>query len=249
MDAFIIQIKDASFSFNGHTVLRDVNLMLKEGEFLAVIGPNGGGKTTLLKLILGLLEADHGDIMVFGKPPRKVTHRMGYVPQEVHFNKSFPISAMDVVLMGRLRSGIGWSRHTQNDRIAAQRVLEQMEMWEYRNRSVGELSGGQRQRIFIARALVAEPEILLLDEPTATVDAKGQADFYELLKNLNKKMTIVLVSHDLMILSSHVKSVACVNRFVHYHDDAKITDEMVEMCNCPVDLIAHGLPQDILRKH
>jgi zinc transport system ATP-binding protein len=249
MTAPIIQIKDVSFSFNGHTVLRDVNLMVKEGEFLALIGPNGGGKTTLLRLILGLLKADHGDILVFGKPPRKVTHRMGYVPQEVHFNKSFPISVVDVVLMGRLRSGIGWSRHSQSDRIVAQQVLEQMGMWEYRNSSIGELSGGQRQRIFIARALVTEPDILLLDEPTTSVDTKGQSDFYELLKDLNEKITIVLVSHDLMILTSHVKSVACVNQLVHYHDDAKITDEMVDMYNCPVDLIAHGLPHRVLGKH
>ncbi len=249
MTAPIIQIKDVSFSFNGHTVLRDVNLMVKEGEFLALIGPNGGGKTTLLRLILGLLEADHGDILVFGKPPRKVTHRMGYVPQEVHFNKSFPISVVDVVLMGRLRSGIGWSRHSQSDRIVAQQVLEQMGMWGYRNSSIGELSGGQRQRIFIARALVTEPDILLLDEPTTSVDTKGQSDFYELLKDLNEKITIVLVSHDLMILTSHVKSVACVNQLVHYHGDAKITDEMVDMYNCPVDLIAHGLPHRVLGKH
>ncbi len=249
MSTYILKINDVSFSFNGHTVLRDVNLMLKEGEFLAVIGPNGGGKTTLLKLLLGLLEADRGDIMVFGKPPRKVTHRMGYVPQEVHFNKSFPISAMDVVLMGRLRSGIAWSRHSQGDRIAAERVLKQMEMWEYRNYSIGELSGGQRQRIFIARALVTEPEILLLDEPTTSIDTKGQEDFYNLLKYLNEKITIVLVSHDLMILSSHVKSVACVNQLVHYHDDATITNEMVDMCNCPVELIARGLPHGVLGKH
>ena len=215
-----------------------------------MFGPNGGGKTTLLKLILGLLKADRGKIRVLGQNPRQAAHRIGYVPQDIHINKNFPISVLDVVLMGRLRSGISWSHHKKDDRITAQAALEKVEMDQFKNRHIDELSVGQRQRIFIARALVTEPEILILDEPTASVDAKGQAEIYAILKALNEKVTILVVSHDLLALSSYIKSVACVNRRVHFHGAAEVTEEMLEMAyQCPVELIAHGLPHRVLRTH
>jgi zinc transport system ATP-binding protein len=173
------------------------------------------------------------------------------MPQHLHFNQSFPISVLDVVLMGKLRPGKGWSRYSPKDKIAAQKAMEQMEMWEFRNRRVGELSGGQQQRVFIARALVDEPEVLFLDEPTASVDTKHQTDLFDILKELNKTVTIIVVSHDVGIVSSHVKSVACVNQQVFYHDDAEITQEMLEMAYqcCPVDLVAHGMPHRVLQEH
>ncbi len=246
----VIEIQNLSFSYNGHPVLKNVDLEVNEKGFVALIGPNGGGKTTLLKLMLGLLEPNGGTINIFGEPPRRTAHRIGYVPQEIGINKSFPISVTDVVLMGRLRSGRGWSGHSQNDRAAAEKVLEELEMWELRDRRIGELSGGQRQRVFIARALVNDPEILFLDEPTANVDSKGQTEFYELLKELNKTAAIIMVSHELMVISSYVKSVACVNENVHYHNAAEITEEMVDMFCCPVELVTHGkLPHRVLRKH
>jgi len=250
MDKSVIDIKNLWFSFNGEPVLQNVNFALHHKEFLAMIGPNGGGKTTLLKLILGLLKADRGDIRILGQNPRQAARHIGYVPQDVHINKKFPISVLDVVLMGRLRSGINWSHHKRNDRICAQAALEKVEMDQFKNRHIDELSGGQRQRVFIARALVTEPEILILDEPTASVDAKGQAGIYTILKNLNEKVTILVVSHDLLALSSYIKSVACVNRHVHFHGAAEVTEEMLEMAyQCPVELIAHGLPHRVLRTH
>ncbi len=249
-DSIIIEVRDLWFSFNGQPVLKGVNLSVHPRDFLAIIGPNGGGKTTLLKLMLGLLEPDKGSINILGQPPKEAARRIGYVPQEIGVNKSFPISVMHVVLMGRMRGGGGWWRFSKADRTVAKKALERMEMWKYRKHRMEELSGGQRQRVFIARALVAEPEILFLDEPTASVDTKGQADLYTFLKELNKTVTIVVVSHDLSIVSSYVKSVACVNQQLIFHDTPEITGEMLEMAyHCPVDLIAHGLPHRILRTH
>lgn len=246
----VIEVHGLWFSFDGNPVLEDVNLAIHARDFLAVIGPNGGGKTTLLKLMLGLLEPDRGTVRVFGHSPGKAAASIGYVPQEIGINKSFPISVRDVVLMGRMRSGGGWRRMTKPDKIAARQALERVEMWEYRKRRIGELSGGQRQRVFMARALVGEPKILLLDEPTASVDQKGQTDFYALLKELNEKVTVVVVSHDLMVLSSYIKSVACVSQQVFFHDAPEITKDMLEMAyHCPVELIAHGVPHRVLPKH
>jgi len=252
----IIEIRDVCFAFNRQPVLTDINLGVKKGAFLAMIGPNGGGKTTLLRLMLGLLSPNEGSVRVFGKPPREVSHRIGYVPQDVHINQRFPISALDVVLMGKLKPGRGWTRHSREDRIAAQDALEKMELGAYSHRRIGELSGGQLQRVFVARALITQSELLFLDEPTASIDTKGQREFYQLLKRLNESITIIIVSHDLMVLSGYVKSVACVNQHLHYHDQAEVTGEMIEtMYNCsveevcPVELVAHGLPHRVLPAH
>jgi len=246
----IIDVSGVWFSFNGQPILQDVDLKVPRGDFLVVIGPNGGGKTTLLKLMLGLLEPTRGTVRVFGQPPQKAAHRIGYVPQNVHINKTFPVSVLDVVLMGRLRSGRGWSSHRLQDRSAAQAVMEQLGVWAHRNRRIGELSGGELQRVFIARALVSAPEVLFLDEAMASIDAQSRSEFYEALTELNRTVTIVAVSHDMMILSSHVKSVACVNRDLHYHDSGEITQEMLDATyRCPVDLVAHGVPHRVLCQH
>ncbi|MBW1797756.1 MAG: metal ABC transporter ATP-binding protein [Deltaproteobacteria bacterium] len=250
MDSPIIEVRDLWFSFNGQPILKEVNLTVHPGDFLAVIGPNGGGKTTLIKLMLGLLEPDRGTIRVLGNTPREAAPRIGYVPQGIAVNNSFPISVLDVALMGRMRGGKGWWRFSGADRMIAQKALERVEMWEFRTHRMEELSGGQRQRVFMARALVAEPEMLFLDEATASVDTKGQSDFYEFLRELNETVTIVVVSHDLSIVSSYVKSVACVNQQLIFHDAAEITGEMLEMAyHCPVELIAHGLPHRVLQVH
>ena len=246
----IIVVRDLWFSFNGILVLKEVNLKIYAGDFLAIIGPNGGGKTTLLKIMLGLLEPDRGTVQIFGHSPREGAPGIGYVPQEIGFNKSFPISVQDVVLMGRIRGGGGWRRFSEEDKKAACQALKRVEMWEYRKRRIGELSGGQRQRVFMARALVGEPQILFLDEPTASVDQKGQTDFYAFLKELNETVTVVVVSHDLMVLSSYIKSVACVSQQVFFHNAPEITKDMLEMAyHCPVELIAHGVPHRVLPDH
>ena len=250
MNEPVIEVNDLWFAFNGQSVLRAINVTIRRGEFVAIIGPNGGGKTTLLKLILGLLRPDRGAIRVFGRPPHKVSHRIGYVPQNVHINKDFPITVQDVVLMGRLRTAKGWYRHSKSDRRAAQSALEKLDMWEFRDRRIGNLSGGQLQRVFIARALVTEPEILFMDEAMASIDTQGRSNLYHLLKELNKTLTIAVVSHDVMVLSSYVKSVACVNRNLLYHEAAEVTTEMLDMAyECPVDLVAHGLPHRVLCQH
>jgi zinc transport system ATP-binding protein len=231
-------------------VLKDVEFVLQEGDFLGIIGPNGGGKTTLLKLLLGILKPDRGLIRVLGEEPHDAKLRVGYVPQDTDFNRTFPISVMDVALMGRLariRRGFGYSRE---DRGKVQSILKGVGMWEYRHRSIGQLSGGQRQRVFIARALVTDPEILFLDEPTASVDPEFQTDLYEFLKELNDRVTIVVITHDIGVISSHMKSIACINKHFIFHAGGQITREMLDMAyQCPVDLIAHGLPHRVLPTH
>jgi len=256
MKKTIIETQNLNFSYHRQLVLRGVNLSIQSGDFMAMIGPNGGGKTTLLKLMLGLLKAESGSIRIFGNTPKDVSHRIGYVPQDIHINQNFPISASDVVLMGKLKPGKGWSRHAKEDRMDALQALERVGIGKYSNRRIGELSVGQKQRVFIARALVTDPDILFLDEPTASIDTKGQNEFYAILKELNQKITIIVVSHDLMVISRYVKSVACVNQSLHYHGDAELTGEMIEMMydckieeTCPVELIAHGLPHRVLHKH
>jgi len=249
-EAPIIEVQGVWFSYNGNQVLKAVDLTVYRGDFLAVIGPNGGGKTTLLKLMLGLLDPDRGTVRVFGRQPREVVWRIGYVPQNIGVNKTFPIFVKDVVLMGRMRGGGGWRPFSRKDQETARSALEHMGMWDHRNRHMGELSGGQQQRVLAARALVSDPEILFLDEPTASVDTKGQSDFYSHLKELNRTVTIVVVSHDIMVLSSYVRSVACVNRELVCHDAPEITADMLEMAyHCPVELVAHGLPHRVMESH
>jgi zinc transport system ATP-binding protein len=252
----VVEINDVTFSYNGEIVLQDVSLTILQGDFIAMIGPNGGGKTTLLKLMLGLLNPDKGFIRVFGWPTQKSSSLIGYVPQDVHINRSFPITALDVVLMGKLDPKKRWVRKSASNRQQAMAALDRLGMAAYAEKKIDELSGGQRQRVFIARALVTQSKLLLLDEPTASIDTKGQAEFFKLLKELNKDITILVVSHDLFAVSRFVKSVACVNKRLHYHNQAEITGDMLETmypCTveevCPVELVAHGLPHRVLKDH
>jgi zinc transport system ATP-binding protein len=256
MTAPLVEVQDVRFAYNGQPALLEVNLTVQPGDFMAMIGPNGGGKTTLLKLMLGLLEPQAGRVRLQGRPPREMSHRVGYMPQDVHVNTRFPVSALDVVLMGTLTPERMRIRYTRKDREAARRALARLGMEGYAGHRLGELSGGQRQRIFLSRALVTDPRILFLDEPTASIDTPGQADFYRLLKELNERVTIIIVSHDLMVISRYVKSVACVNRRLHLHHQPELTGEMLHMmypCKadevCPVELVAHGLPHRVFPPH
>ena len=256
MNTPIVEIRDVMFTYNGQAVLEDVSMDILNGDFIAMIGPNGGGKTTLLKLILGLLEPNKGTIRVAGKSARKSSSCIGYVPQDVHINRNFPITVMDVVLMGKLNPRRRWPQTSAEDRREAMTALDRMQMADFSQKKVGELSGGQRQRVFIARALVTQPGLMLLDEPTASIDTKGQAEFFKLLKELNNDMTILVVSHDLLVISRYVKSVACVNKRLHYHNKAEITGDMLKTMysctveeECPVELVAHGLPHRVLQNH
>lgn len=245
-----IEVKNLWFYFGKAPVLEGVTFTLEQGDFLGILGPNGGGKTTLLKLLLGMLKPAKGSIRILGQNPHDAHHRVAYVPQNTDFNLSFPISVMEVALMGRLsraRMGRGYSGE---DRASVQEALKKAGMWAYKDRPVGSLSGGQRQRVFIARALATEPEILFLDEPTASVDPEFETDLYEFLKELNRYVTIVTITHDVGVISRYVKSVACVNRRLIFHGEGKITKEMLDMAyQCPVDLIAHGIPHRVLPEH
>ena len=245
-----IEFENVWFSYDRSTVLQEVSFSLEQGEFLGIIGPNGGGKTTLLKLMLGILKPDRGRIRILGQAPHDASHRVGYVPQGTDFNRGFPVSVLDVALMGRMSTSRIGRRYSREDREKVKDVLEKVGMWGYRNRPIGKLSGGQRQRVFIARALATNPEILFLDEPTASVDSEFQTDLYDFLKALNKEVTIVVISHDIGIISAHMKSIACVNNQFVFHSGAEITQEMLDMAyQCPVDLIAHGLPHRVLHSH
>jgi len=247
---YAIELKNVCFSYERTVILKDISFTLEQGEFLGIIGPNGGGKTTLLNLMLGILRPDRGIIRVLGQEPHDASHRIGYVPQNTDFNRSFPISVTDVALMGRLtrsRMGRGFSRE---DKDKVREVLERVGMLEYGHHPIGKLSGGQRQRVFIARALATDPEILFLDEPTSSVDPEFQTDLYDFLKELNKEVTIVVITHDIGVVSSHLKSIACVNKHFIHHGGGQITQEMIDMAyQCPVDLIAHGLPHRVLPSH
>lgn len=237
-----------TFRYGQHTVLRDVALRIPEGDFAAFIGPNGGGKTTLVKVLLGLLAPESGRVRLFGEPPSRARGLVGYVPQDTGRNRRFPITALDVVMMGcrAAEGGNGGSRNASR----AMEALERCGVGQKANRLIGQLSGGERQRVFIARALTNRPRLLFLDEPTSSVDPAWQQAVRELLRELNEEMTIVMVSHDMGVIARSVKSVVCVNQTVHYHPSPEITPRMLEeMYHCPVDLIAHGVPHRVFPPH
>ena len=245
-----IEFQHLYASYDNNVVLEDINFQIEKLDFLGIIGPNGGGKTTLLKVIVGLIKPQKGKVLVDGKPPSKTRSAFGYVPQFASFDRDYPIDVWDVVLMGRLnKSGI-FKRYNKIDKEKTADALKQVGMYEYRHRQINKLSGGQIQRILIARALAAQPIILLLDEPTASIDIETADKFYELLYNLNEKLTIILVSHDIGAVSSHVKSIACLNRKLYHHGSKELSPEAIEATyGCPVDLIAHGTPHRVLKKH
>ena len=245
-----IEIKDLSAGYEGETVLEDIDLRVEHGEFFGLIGPNGGGKTTLLKALLGLIKPSKGRISIYGKEPSEGRKHIGYVPQYSLFDREFPIKVRNVVMMGR-RSSRGMNPwYSGKDREETERALKAVDMLDLKDRHMARLSGGQKQRVFIARALSSKPRLLLLDEPTASVDARIEESIYELLAHLNDEMTIVLVTHDIGVGSSHVGSIACINRHLFKNDEPLLTPEMLEMAyQCPVDLIAHGVPHRVLPPH
>jgi zinc transport system ATP-binding protein len=252
----LIELKDVFFTYHQRTVLKNVNLTVRQNDYIAIIGPNGGGKTTLLKLILGLLKPDSGSIVVQGKAPQKASHIIGYVPQEVYNKRHFPISVVDIVQMGAFSPKKHLFRSRKKSKQKAIEILHRLNMSEFVRAHMRSLSGGQCQRVYIARALMTDPEILLLDEPTTGIDSRGQVEFYHLLESLNKTLTIVMVSHDMMAISRHVKSIACVNRSVYYHEQTEISETTIQSMypdetrdECPIELIAHGMPHRVLQHH
>ena len=246
-----VVVKALSVSYGDNLALDKVSLSIEEGEYLGIIGPNGGGKTTLLKAILGLVKPCTGEVLVYGKQPGSAGKLLGYVPQVTSLDKGFPITVLQVVLTGRLASGLSFfHKYSRLDKEQAEFMLERVGISGLKDRLISELSGGEFQRMLIARALATEPKALLLDEPTASVDAASREQIFSLLRELNKTMAIVLVTHDLLAISSHVKSLACINEHLVYHGGAEINQNIVEkLYGCPVDLIAHGVPHRVLKEH
>jgi zinc transport system ATP-binding protein len=234
----VIELRGVSYAYDGPLVLSNVDLQVPEGEFLGIVGPNAGGKSTLLKLILGLIEPSAGSVRVLGRSPVRARRCIGYVPQYPSFARDFPITVEQVVLMGRLGGWFG--RYSANDRVVARRAMAETEIDHLAGRHIQHLSGGQLQRVLVARALAAEPEILLLDEPTANIDQRMESDIFDLLRSLNDRMTILVVSHDVAFISGYVHRVACLNRTLVCHETETIDGHTIqELYGEDVRMVAH----------
>ena len=227
-------------SRRGIAVLEDVELVLEPGEVMAILGPNGSGKTTLLKVVLGLLAPDRGQVRVLGTSPVRARGRVGYVPQHAAFDRDFPIRVIDVVLMGRLRARRLGGGFDARDREAARSALERVDLADRASRPIGALSGGQLQRVLIARALAMRPQLLLLDEPTASLDERVGGSFWDLLSELSRDAAVVIVSHDIGAVSRNVGSVACLNLRLFMHPSRRLTREVLESAyGASMDTLAH----------
>lgn len=237
----IISIDNVSFSFDGPLVLDHVSLAVMKGEFLGIVGPNGGGKSTLLKLIMGLLESDSGRVAVLGKSPKRGRSAIGYVPQYAAFERSFPITVEDAVLLGLVGKSRRVFGYSSDDCQRARAALRETETEDLKDRLLSTLSGGQLQRVLIARALVSKPEILILDEPTSNIDSRVEEDIFDLLKKLNERSTILVVSHDIGFISEYVTRVACLNRTLVCHETAAISGKTIEeLYGSSVHMIQHS---------
>ena len=239
-----VSLHDVNVYYNNKAILNSVNLEIRSDDFIGVIGPNGGGKTTLIKTILKMTQ--YSGLVDYHKANLKI----GYMPQIQQFDKTFPITLRDVVVSG-LQSEKGlWKSYTKQDFKRADALIEMTGIKHLINNAIGELSGGEFQRVMLCRSIITNPEILILDEPANFVDNKFEKELYELLKALNEKMAIVMVSHDLGTIASYVKSFVCVNRSVHHHQSNKITPEQLNYYDCPIQLISHGeIPHIVLEKH
>ncbi len=246
----VIALRHLWAGYDHEPVLEDVTLSVRQTDFIGLIGPNGGGKTTLIKVLLGLLAPTRGEARVMGMSVVEGRRHIGYVPQQVEYDRDFPISVWDVAQMGRLGRRRLLQRYTAEDADIVAEALRRAEMLDMRARAIGELSGGQRQRVYIARALAAEADILLLDEPMAGVDPSASTSIYELLRELNERVTILLISHDISAISAHVKTIGCLNRRLIYHGEKEITPDMLQAAYpCPIELLAHGIPHRVLLEH
>ena len=246
--AYLFEMRSVSASYGTSIVLEDVDFKVNENDFIGVIGPNGGGKTTLLKIVLGLVKPVKGSL-VFNNDLLN-SNSIGYLPQMSTGDISFPVTVTDIILSGLMICKGIISRMSAADRKKAEKVIEELGLSGMAKSTLNELSGGQMQRVFLGRAIIGDPRLLLLDEPGNFVDATFENDFYEKLKDLNKRMAILMVSHDIGIISSHIKSFACVNRSLHYHPSPEITNEDLLAYGCPIQLVTHGdVPHVVLKSH
>lgn len=240
-----IELRDITVNYDNVEALKNVNLKIEKKDFLGILGPNGGGKTTLLKVILGLQKDFKGELII----GEHVS--IGYVPQFSMFNKNFPINVGDVVLMGRMNNKMSpFFKYKKRDIEIAEEVMKQLHIYDIRNRQISKLSGGQVQKVLIGRALTKEANCLVLDEPTASLDAESKSEIYSLLKEINKNTTIITVSHDIGVVSSYVKNISCLNQKLFYHGNPEdIGNSIEEAYGCPIDLIGHGHPHRVYAYH
>ncbi len=247
----IIELKAVNAGYESEIILKNVNFTINENDFIGVIGPNGGGKTTLVRVIIGLLKPLSGEVIyhqnTFGNGTQKL---IGYLPQINKTDNKFPISVLNVVLSGLADRNNIFRRFVKAEVLKAHQILENMGIGHLSKKNIGELSGGQMQRVFLARAIISEPKLLILDEPNTFVDNKFESDLYKTLKSLNEKMAILMVSHDVGTITYYIKTIACVNRELHYHPSNNISQEQLAAYNCPIQIIAHGqIPHTILQEH
>lgn len=246
--AYLFEMRSLSASYGANIVLQDINFKVNEQDFIGVIGPNGGGKTTLLKLILGLIKPVKGNLTFNEQLLNEKS--IGYLPQISTGDINYPVSVNDIILSGLMIGKGIITRMTSSDKLKAEVVIEELGLGGMAKSTLNELSGGQIQRVFLARAIIGDPRLLLLDEPGNFVDTTFENDFYEKLRDLNKRMAILMVSHDVGTISAHIKSFACVNRGLHYHPSPEITNEDLLAYGCPIQLITHGeVPHTVLKYH
>ncbi len=245
----IVSLKNVTVEYDLTTALEGVSLDIYPDDFLGIIGPNGGGKTTLVKAILGAI-SHTGEVLYAPTISEHGHRRIGYLPQQSDFDRSFPISVIEVVMSGLQTEKGLLKRYTSADRKRAMELLEMAGVADIAERQISEISGGQMQRALLCRAVILEPKLLILDEPTNFVDNQFENELYTLLRRLNERMAIVMVSHDLGTITSVVKSIVCVNRTVHRHDSNVITAEQLENYHCPIQIISHGhIPHTVLEHH
>ena len=243
----LVKIENLTVGYDKTPVLQKINLEIFDKDFIGVIGPNGGGKTTLLKAILGLMKPFGGTIE-FRKDFDGKKKPIGYLPQVKHIDRKFPITVFDVVCSGLLMQNDIKNEISPKQKVTE--ILQDLGIYDIRNKAIGELSGGQMQRVFLCRALISEPRLLILDEPDTFVDNRFEGELYEKLRLLNSEIAIILVSHDVGTISTYVKTIACVNRNLHYHRSNKISQEQLDDYHCPIQIISHGrIPHTILKQH
>lgn len=248
-EQILVELKSITVGYSGEVALKDVNFKIRKNDFIGIIGPNGGGKTTLVKVILGLLKPMTGEV-INNLNGIGMNNSIGYLPQVNFIDKKFPISVKDVVLSGFMEKEKLINKFSKNQKQTALSIMENMGISHLKKKPIGELSGGQLQRVFLTRAIVSSPELLILDEPNTYVDNRFESELYEKLKELNKSMAILIISHDVGMISTYIKTIACVNMALHYHDSNVISEKQLMEYNCPIQLITHGeVPHTVLGKH
>jgi zinc transport system ATP-binding protein len=246
----ILSLNNVYAGYEESTILYDVDLNVYEDDFLGIIGPNGGGKTTLLKVILGLLNPQKGNVIWNGKKGKRNGVKIGYLPQIKNFDSFFPIKVIDTVLSGLMAKRNLFSRFSSDEKDIAYDMLKRFAMDSFSQHTIGELSGGQIQRVFLARALVSDPQLLILDEPDTFIDNSSSVNLNEMLTELNKTKAIIMVSHDIGSVLSSVKNIACVNKNLHYHSADECTHDLLTEYQCSFRLVGHGdVPHTVLKKH